>query len=516
MSVAAASSPASSREGEGERLIAHLERPLGRGHSPEDGFTGAAGGAACGDLDPHLARARPQQSRRLHQRRRLRRQRLRRHARRRQRRRQPVARRAAARRRAHRRRARSPRSSAGSAPPSATPPSSRPTRCTARWAPPHAPTRTLSASAARTLVAMSGGVDSAVAALLISEHGGEAVGVTLELWSDPQNDGELSCCSAQAVRGARELAHELGMAHLSIDLRAEFRAGVVDGWLSDHAAGSRRTRACAATATCDSTRCSSSPSRLGVGDARHRPLRARRSTRRRRRCCASRSTGRKDQSYVLSALAPGSLARCASRSASMHKHAGARARRARRPARSRASATPRTCASSRARATARSSSVTAGSATRPGADRRSRRASARRARRRPSLHRRPAPRPRHLRARAAVRARDRRCTPTPSRSGRAQQLLAREAERARGARCIATAAASTACACARTGGASRAACAGEPAGRAPRRASRSSWTSPPSAPPRARSRACTPASGRRLRHDPRDARCAARAVRSLA
>ncbi len=84
---------------------------------------------------------------------------------------------------------------------------------------------------------MSGGVDSAVAALLVSEAGGEAVGVTLELWSDPQNDGELSCCSAQAVRGARELAHELGMPHLSIDLRAEFRAGVVDGWLSDHAAG---------------------------------------------------------------------------------------------------------------------------------------------------------------------------------------------------------------------------------------------------------------------------------------
>lgn len=90
----------------------------------------------------------------------------------------------------------------------------------------------------RTLVAMSGGVDSAVAALLCSQgQGGEAVAVTLELWSDPENDGELSCCSAQAVRGARELAHAQGMAHLSIDLRAEFRAGVVDPWLADHAAG---------------------------------------------------------------------------------------------------------------------------------------------------------------------------------------------------------------------------------------------------------------------------------------
>jgi len=89
----------------------------------------------------------------------------------------------------------------------------------------------------RSLVAMSGGVDSAVAALLMAQHGGEAIAVTLELWSDPENDGGASCCSAQAVRGARELAHSLGMAHFSIDLREEFRAGVVDHWLVDHAAG---------------------------------------------------------------------------------------------------------------------------------------------------------------------------------------------------------------------------------------------------------------------------------------
>jgi tRNA-specific 2-thiouridylase len=95
----------------------------------------------------------------------------------------------------------------------------------------------LAPCAERTLVAMSGGVDSAVAALLATQAGAETVGVTLELWSDPESDGDLSCCSAQAVRGARELAHGLGMAHLSIDLRAEFRAGVVEGWLADHAAG---------------------------------------------------------------------------------------------------------------------------------------------------------------------------------------------------------------------------------------------------------------------------------------
>jgi tRNA-specific 2-thiouridylase len=86
----------------------------------------------------------------------------------------------------------------------------------------------------RTLVAMSGGVDSAVAALLC---GPAAVAVTLELWSDPANDGEQSCCSPQAVRSARALAHGMGLPHLSIDLREEFRAGVVEPWLADHAAG---------------------------------------------------------------------------------------------------------------------------------------------------------------------------------------------------------------------------------------------------------------------------------------
>jgi tRNA-specific 2-thiouridylase len=89
----------------------------------------------------------------------------------------------------------------------------------------------------RTVVAMSGGVDSAVAALLTARAGREVVGVTLELWSDPENDGDRSCCSAQAVRGAREAAHRMGVPHLSIDLREEFRTGVVEHWLAGHAAG---------------------------------------------------------------------------------------------------------------------------------------------------------------------------------------------------------------------------------------------------------------------------------------
>jgi tRNA-uridine 2-sulfurtransferase len=94
----------------------------------------------------------------------------------------------------------------------------------------------------RTLVAMSGGVDSAVAALLCARDGdGEAredvVAVTLELWADEQNDAERSCCSASAVRLARGLAHRMGLPHFTLDLREQFRAGVVDPFLAEWDAG---------------------------------------------------------------------------------------------------------------------------------------------------------------------------------------------------------------------------------------------------------------------------------------
>jgi tRNA-specific 2-thiouridylase len=104
----------------------------------------------------------------------------------------------------------------------------------------------------RTLVAMSGGVDSAVAALracgaapsgtrdadqTAARADASAAAVTLELWRDPANDADRSCCSASAVRVARALAHQMGLAHFTLDLRDEFRAGVVEPWLADHAAG---------------------------------------------------------------------------------------------------------------------------------------------------------------------------------------------------------------------------------------------------------------------------------------
>ncbi|HEX8053375.1 MAG TPA: tRNA 2-thiouridine(34) synthase MnmA [Thermoleophilaceae bacterium] len=91
--------------------------------------------------------------------------------------------------------------------------------------------------AGRTLVAMSGGVDSAVAAHLCRERGDDVVAVTLELWADAANDGTRSCCSPQAVTHARALAHRMGLPHLTLDLSEAFRHDVVDDFLAEHAAG---------------------------------------------------------------------------------------------------------------------------------------------------------------------------------------------------------------------------------------------------------------------------------------
>jgi tRNA-specific 2-thiouridylase len=90
----------------------------------------------------------------------------------------------------------------------------------------------------RVLVALSGGVDSAVAALREREAGREVVAVTLKLWADQRTDGERSCCSPEAVLGARRVAHSLGIPHLTLDLETEFRAGVVGPFLRGYTEGS--------------------------------------------------------------------------------------------------------------------------------------------------------------------------------------------------------------------------------------------------------------------------------------
>jgi tRNA-uridine 2-sulfurtransferase len=89
----------------------------------------------------------------------------------------------------------------------------------------------------RVAVAVSGGVDSAVAALLERERGADVVAITVKLWADPETDGAKACCSPEAVLGARALAHSLGIPHFTLDLEEEFRRRVVGRFIDGYAAG---------------------------------------------------------------------------------------------------------------------------------------------------------------------------------------------------------------------------------------------------------------------------------------
>jgi tRNA-specific 2-thiouridylase len=163
----------------------------------------------------------------------------------------------------------------------------------------------------RTLVAMSGGVDSAVAGLLCARVG-QTVAVTLELWGDPENDAERSCCSASAVSQARQLAHSMGLPHLTMDLRDEFRDGVVEPFIAGYAGGETpnpcvgcngHVRVDAMLELADRLGCerlaTGHYARLAEVDDPRGPL---------LRLAADPA---KDQTYMLAALAPATLARMA-------------------------------------------------------------------------------------------------------------------------------------------------------------------------------------------------------------
>ena len=87
----------------------------------------------------------------------------------------------------------------------------------------------------RAVVAMSGGVDSAVTLLRAAPN---AIGVTLRLWQDPAApDAERACCSPAAVSAARSACHSLGVPHVTLDLREEFRRAVVQPFADGYEAG---------------------------------------------------------------------------------------------------------------------------------------------------------------------------------------------------------------------------------------------------------------------------------------
>jgi len=90
----------------------------------------------------------------------------------------------------------------------------------------------------RVAVAMSGGVDSAVAALLLAREGCELFGVTMKLYCYGEaSSTDRSCCSISAIEDARRTCDAIGIPHYVMDLEAEFRRDVIDAFVGEYMQG---------------------------------------------------------------------------------------------------------------------------------------------------------------------------------------------------------------------------------------------------------------------------------------
>jgi tRNA-specific 2-thiouridylase len=90
------------------------------------------------------------------------------------------------------------------------------------------------------VVAMSGGVDSSVAAALLTRDGHEVIGVTMKNFCYSRLPEELaasSCCSVEAIEDARRVADQVGFAHYVLDFEEPFGRAVIDDFVSEYAAG---------------------------------------------------------------------------------------------------------------------------------------------------------------------------------------------------------------------------------------------------------------------------------------
>jgi tRNA-uridine 2-sulfurtransferase len=88
------------------------------------------------------------------------------------------------------------------------------------------------------LVAMSGGVDSSVAAALMARRGYDVIGLTMQIWQESQTDPRhAGCCSLGAVEDARRVARQIGVPHYVMNFKEEFRKNVIDNFMDEYAAG---------------------------------------------------------------------------------------------------------------------------------------------------------------------------------------------------------------------------------------------------------------------------------------
>lgn len=92
----------------------------------------------------------------------------------------------------------------------------------------------------KVLVAMSGGIDSTVTAMMLHEEGYEVIGITMKTWDYANSGGskkETGCCSLDSINDARQVAVNMGFHHFIIDIREEFGDYVIDNFVEEYIAG---------------------------------------------------------------------------------------------------------------------------------------------------------------------------------------------------------------------------------------------------------------------------------------
>lgn len=92
----------------------------------------------------------------------------------------------------------------------------------------------------KVLVAMSGGIDSSVAAMLLHEEGYEVIGITMKTWDYASSGGSrktTGCCSLDDINDARILAVNMGFHHIILDIREEFGDYIIDNFVEEYLAG---------------------------------------------------------------------------------------------------------------------------------------------------------------------------------------------------------------------------------------------------------------------------------------
>lgn len=92
----------------------------------------------------------------------------------------------------------------------------------------------------KALVAMSGGIDSTMAAVMLHEEGWEVIGVTMKTWDYATSGGskkETGCCSLDSINDARAVSVHLGFHHFIVDIREEFGDYVIDNFVDEYMAG---------------------------------------------------------------------------------------------------------------------------------------------------------------------------------------------------------------------------------------------------------------------------------------